>query len=171
MTRRFWGICLVSIALTASLGLVFAREQAGGAAGARAAAEKAWRAGQYQDVDRLAQGQNADEPLAILGARSAAAVGDYARAESILQPFATKTPGGDAALELGLLQSQLGRRTEARRSLQLMLLAAQDADTAREYLRAGRAARALGRFEDANGFFREASTLAPADIEVNTALG
>ena len=31
MTRRFWGFCLVSIALTASLGLVFAREQAGGA--------------------------------------------------------------------------------------------------------------------------------------------
>jgi len=171
MTRRFWGISLVLLALTASLGLVFAREQTGGATGARAAADKAWRAGQYEDIERLAQGQTSDEPLAILRARSAVAVGDYARAESILKPIATQTPGGDAALELGLLQSQLGRRTEARRSLQLMMLAAQDAETARAFVRAGRAARALGRFEDANSYFREASTLAPSDVDVNTGWG
>ena len=51
------------------------------------------------------------------------------------------------------------------------MLAGQDADTAREFLRAGRAARALGRFEDANGFFRDAAALAPADAEINTAWG
>ena len=52
-----------------------------------------------------------------------------------------------------------------------MLLAAQDADTAREYLRAARAARALDRVDDANGFFREAIALAPTDVEVNTEWG
>lgn len=172
MTRRFWGITLASVALSAGLGLAFAREQAAsGPAAARAAAERAWRAGEYEQVDRAASAHPGDEALVILGAKSAAARGDFARAESMLQPLAAQSPGGDAALELGLLQHYLGRRAEARRSLQLVLLAAQDADTPREYLRAGRAARALGRFEDANGYFREAVAGAPTDVEINTAWG
>jgi cellulose synthase operon protein C len=172
MTRRFWGIALVCIAIPAGLGLAFAREQAAsGPAAARTAAERAWRAGQYDEVEQVASAHPGDEPLVILRARSAAARGDYARAESVLQPLAAQAPGGDAALELGLLQAYQGRRTEARRSLQLMLLAAQDADGPRDYLRAGRAARALGRFEDANGYFREAVAAAPTDAEINTAWG
>ena len=113
----------------------------------------------------------ADEVFVVLRARGATAVGDYARAESLLQPLAAKTPGGDAAVELGVLQTYLGKRGEARKTLQYVLLSAQNADTARDFLRAGRAARALGRFEDANAFFRDAVSLAPADIEINTAWG
>ena len=41
----------------------------------------------------------------------------------MLQPFAAANPAGDAALELGLLQQIVGRRTEARRTLQLVLMA------------------------------------------------
>ena len=171
MTRRFWGITLLSFGLTAGFGLVLAREQATGPAGARAAAEQAWRSGDYEQVEKLAQAGSTDEALVVLRAKAAAAIGDYARAESLLQPLAAKTPGGEAAVELGVLHAYLGKRAESRKTLQYVLLAVQDADSAREFLRAGRAARALGRFEDANGYFRDAVALAPADVEINTAWG
>lgn len=172
MTRRFWSIAVALVALSAGLGLAFAREQAAsGPAAAREAADRAWRAGEYEQAEQVASVHPGDEALVIVRAKSAAARGDHARAESTLQPIATQSPGGDAALELGLLQHQLGRRTEARRTLQLVLLAARDADTPREYLRAGRAARALGRFEDANRHFREAVAGAPTDVAINTAWG
>ena len=171
MTRRTWGLILACFVLTAGVGFVLVGAQGSALSTVRVAAEKAWRSGDYQEVDRLAAAQPEDEPLAVLRARSLAARGDYAGAEAALNPIASQSPGGDAALELGLLQARQGRRTEARRSLQLLLLAAQDADSARDYLRAGRAARALGRFEDANAYFRDGVTLAPADVEVNTAWG
>jgi tetratricopeptide (TPR) repeat protein len=170
MTRRFWGITLLSFGLTASLGLVLAREQAAPPAG-RAAAEKAWRSGDYEQVETLTAAATGDEALVVLRAKAAAAVGDYARAETLLQPLAAKAPGGEAAIELGELQTYLGKRPEARKTLQYVLLAGQDADSARELLRAGRAARALGRFEDANAYFRDAVALAPNDVEINTAWG
>ena len=46
-----------------------------------------------------------------------------------------------------------------------------DAQTAPDLLRLGLAARALGAFQDANGFFRQANRLAPTDVAVNTAWG
>ena len=108
MTRRFWGICLVSIALTASLGLVFAREQAGGAAGARAAAEKAWRAGQYEDVESPRAGRRTPTSCSPSSAPGAPRPRRL-RARRIDPPAVCREDaGGDAALELGLLQSQLG---------------------------------------------------------------
>ncbi len=169
MTRRFWGIILLAFALTAGLGLALA--QTGGQNSARASAEQAWRTGQYDELERIAGAHTSDDAFVVLRARGATAVGDYARAESLLQPLAAKTPGGDAAVELGVLQTYQGKRAEARKTLQYVLLAAQNADTGRDFLRAGRAARALGRFEDANGFFREAVALAPDDVEINTAWG
>jgi tetratricopeptide (TPR) repeat protein len=168
MTRRFWGITLFAFALTAGLGLALAGEQAGGS---RRTAEQAWRAGDYDEVEKLAAARGDDESLLVLRAKSAAAVGDYARAESLLQPAAARTPGGDAAVELGVLQRYLGKRAEARKTLQYVLVSAQDADTARDYFRAARAARALGGFEDANAYFREAVALAPDDVEINSAWG
>ena len=172
MTRRFWAITLVCLALSAGLGLAFAREQAtGGPAAARAAAERAWRAGQYDEVEQVASAHPGDEALAILRAKGAAARGDYARAESFLQPLAAQAPGGDAALEQGLLQAYQGRRTEARRSLQLMLLAAQDADSPRDYLRAGRAAQGTGPLRRRQRLLPRGRGRAPADAEINTAWG
>lgn len=167
MTRRFWVTSLCSLALTAGLGLALAREQTPAPAG-RSPAEQAWRAGRYEEVETLAQGGDA---AAVLRAKSAAAVGDYARAESLLQPLVAKAPGGDAAVELGLLQAYQGKRAEARRTLQLVLLAAQDADTAAAFLNAGRAARALGQFENARDYFQEATGLVPDSVDVNTAWG
>ena len=123
------------------------------------------------ELEKIAGAHTSDDAFVVLRARGATAVGDYARAESLLQPLAAKTPGGDAAVELGVLQTYQGKRAEARKTLQYVLLAAQNADTARDFLRAGRAARALGRFEDANAFFREAVALAPDDVEINTAWG
>lgn len=172
MTRRFWAISLVCVAILAGVGLVLAREQgAGGVAGARTAADKAFRAGQYAEVDGIAEAHPADEALVVLRARASMARGEYAAAEGYLQPLAAASPGSDAALELGLLQLYTGQRTEARRALQLLLMAAEDATTAADFLRAARAARALGRFEDANAYFRDAIAQSPNDVGIDTAWG
>jgi tetratricopeptide (TPR) repeat protein len=115
---------------------------------------------------------SAKEAASVLArAQALVATGEYAQAETLLQPLAAERPGGDAALELGLLQLHLGRRPEARRTLQMVLLNEANATNARDFARAARASRALGRFEDANALYREASTLAPTDPAVNTGWG
>src|SRR5688572_8603493 len=48
-------------------------------------------------------------------ARAAILHGQYAEAESLLTPLASRTSPNDATLELGLLLRQLGRRAEADR--------------------------------------------------------
>ena len=111
MTRRFWAISLVLVAILAGVGLVLAREQSGGVAGARAAAEKAFRAGEYAEVDEVAQAYPTDEALVVLRARAAIARGEYGAAAGLLQPLAAASPGSEAALELGLLQQYTGQRT------------------------------------------------------------
>jgi cellulose synthase operon protein C len=169
MTRRAWGLALSSLVLTTGLGLVLLRAQ-GPAQTPQAAASAAWRVGDYAEVERLSS-QSTEEPMVVLRARAARAVGDLGRAEALLQPVAARAPGGAAALELGLLQAYTGRRAESRRTLQLVLLGGQNADTAGGLVLAGRAARALGRFEDANGYFRDAVSLAPTDAAANTAWG
>lgn len=112
-----------------------------------------------------------EESSALARAQSLIATGEYAQAETVLQPLVAERPGGDAALELGLLQLMTGRRVEGRRTLQMVLLNEANATTARDYARAARASRALGRFEDANALYREASTLAPTDPLINTGWG
>ena len=97
--------------------------------------------------------------------------GDYAAAEKVLAPLAAASAGGDAALELGLLQLYLGRRSEGRRAMQLVLMAEPRSPGARDYARAGRAARALGQFQEANGYYRDAIGLAPADALIDTHWG
>jgi tetratricopeptide (TPR) repeat protein len=145
------------------------------AAGSQAtrAAERALLGGRYDEVERLAA--NATDPaLTTLRAKALIARGEYAKAESLLTPLATAAPAGDAALELGLLQLYLGRRTEGRRTLQVLLMADLRAAGARDYARAARATRAIAtgtRFEEANSFFREAVALAPDDAAINTAWG
>lgn len=168
MTRRLLGIIIVGLALTTGLGLVLAREQP---ASGVSAAESAWRTGDYEAVERLTASRPGDERAAVLRARALAATGAMARAEEVLRPVAEAAAGGDAALELGLLQWSQGRRAEARRTLQTVLLAASQAETATAFMRAGRAARALGRFEDANAFFRDAIALAPNDVAINAEWG
>ena len=118
----------------------------------------------------------AQAPVDPSGAPSLARAGEdiargrYAEALKTLAAPAERDPGGDAALELGLLQHYLGRR-DADRTLRAVIDRNADATTPARLLRAGRAAHALGEFEDANGFFRDANGLAPADVAVNTAWG
>jgi tetratricopeptide (TPR) repeat protein len=132
-------------------------------------ASRALNAGQFDEVERLLRG--ATDPRAFaLRARALVAQGRYGEAEKLLTPVAASQPASDAALELGLLQMQLGRRGEGGRILKL-IVARLDAKTAADYLRLGLAARALGAFQDANGFFRQANRLAPDDVAVNTAWG
>jgi tetratricopeptide (TPR) repeat protein len=138
---------------------------------ARAAAEKAFRTGRFDEVETLTRSAGTDDTLLALRAKALIARGEYAAAESVLTAPAAAAPASDAALELGLLQLYLGRRSEGRRTLQLLLMADPRSPTARDYARAARAARALGRFEDANGYFREAIAAAPNDATINTEWG
>jgi tetratricopeptide (TPR) repeat protein len=141
------------------------------AAQARMAAEKALLAGRYDDVEQLTAANPADEALVVLRAKALIARGQYAPAEKLLAAAAAAAPGRDAALELALLQSYLGRRNEARRALQLVLTADVRSATARDYVRAARAARALGQFHESNGYFREAIAVAPNDASIDSHWG
>ncbi|MBY0495289.1 MAG: tetratricopeptide repeat protein [Cyanobacteria bacterium] len=170
MARRLTLLAL-AVALTA-FGLTprVTAEQAN-AVTSRANAEKSFRGGRYGEVETLAKAFPKDETIAVYYALGVAARGDYARAESILQPFAAASTIGEAALELGLLQLQTGKRTEGRRSLTLVLMADGANPSAREFLRAARASRALNRIDDAQSYFRDAIALAPNDPRVNTEWG
>ncbi len=170
MSRRVW-LLLASVVLTIGLTPFVTAGQSPAVAAVRVNAEKSWRGGRLDEVDKFADAFPKDEILAVLRARASSARGDYARAESVLQPFAAINPSGEAALEVGLLQQLAGRRVEARRSLQLVMLGEPRNPTARDYLRAARAARALGRFDDANAFFRDADRLAPNDPAINSEWG
>jgi tetratricopeptide (TPR) repeat protein len=160
-----------AVILTAGLTPRLTAEQGQNVTAARTNADKSFRAGRHAEVETLAQAFPKDEAIAVLHALGVAARGDYAKAESILQPFATASSGGEAALELGLLQLNIGKRTEGRRALTLVLMADGANPSAREYLRAARASRALNRIDDAQSFFRDAIALAPTDPRVNTAWG
>lgn len=170
MSRRLW-LLLGPVVLTIGLAPFVTAEQSPTVAAARTSAEQSWRAGRLDEIEKFAEAFPKDEQLAVLRAKAIAARGDYARGEAVLQPFAAANPAGDAALETGLLHQLVGRRNEARRTLQVVMLGQQRSPTARDYLRAARAARALGRFDDANAFFRDADGMAPNDPVINTEWG
>jgi cellulose synthase operon protein C len=125
--------------------------------------------GRYDEVDGLL-GASTDRRAVWLRARAAIARGRYADAEKWLVGPAASEPAGDVALELGMLQMYLGRRQEASRTLG-RVLGAPSPRVAADFVRLGTAARVLGRFQDANGFFRSANRLAPDDPGVNVAWG
>ncbi|MBI3048729.1 MAG: tetratricopeptide repeat protein [Acidobacteria bacterium] len=132
-------------------------------------ATRALNAGQYDEVEKLLSAAT-DERSIVLRARAHIARGRYAEAEKLLTGRAAANPAGDAALELGQLQLYLGRRADGSRTLQLVLTRGPE-DTPADLIRLGLAARALGRFQDANSFFRAASSRAPDDPVINTAWG
>jgi tetratricopeptide (TPR) repeat protein len=145
-----------------------ANEQSPAASPLQAAA-RALNAGRFEQVDTLLR--NNHDPQAIaLRARADIQRGRYAEAEKILAAATAEAPASDAALELGLLQWRLGRRDAASTTLEGVLTRA-EAETAADYVRSGIAARALGQFEDANAYFREAAALSPDDVGMNTAWG
>ena len=134
-----------------------------------ATAARALNRGEFDRVDGLLRTAT-DERSVVLRARSAIARGRYSDAEQWLTGLVASSPSGDAALELGQLYLYLGRRQEGGRLLQTVL-ARGNASSAANALRLGLAARALGRFQDANGFLRSASGMAPDDPVINVAWG
>jgi tetratricopeptide (TPR) repeat protein len=170
MVRRV-SLLIVAVVLTAGLTPLVTAEQAQNVTAARANAEKSWRAGRFAEVDTVAQAFPKDEAIAVFQALSVAARGEYGRAESILKPFAAANPAGEAALEMGLLQLGIGRRTAGRRTLTLLLTADIPTPGARDFLRAARASRALHRVDDADSYFKDAVRLMPADVRLNTEWG
>ncbi len=133
------------------------------------AAVRALNAGKFDHLETLLRGV-ADPQAVALRARADMQRGRYAEAEKMLAPAAAEAPASDAAVELGLLRLRLGRRQEATTTLE-GVLTARAPEIAADYVRAALASRALGEFQDANGYFREASALAPDDVLMNTAWG
>ncbi|MBM3808698.1 MAG: tetratricopeptide repeat protein [Acidimicrobiia bacterium] len=169
MARRL-ALLALAVLLTAGLTPLVTAEQQN-LATSRSNADKSYRGGRFDEVATIAQSFPKDEQVAVYYALSVAARGDYARAESLLQPFASAGTAGEAALELGLLQLATGKRDQGRRALMLILAGEPANPTARDFLRAARAARALNRVDDAQSYFRDAIALAPADPRINAEWG
>ncbi len=134
------------------------------------AATRALNQGRFDQVETLLKGMT-DPQAIVVRARADIARGRYAEAEKALAPVASQSPSSDAALELGLLQMRLGRRQDGTKTLEGVLTRGRDPSSAADFLRLARAARALGQFDDANGYFKDAAAMAPDDVLINTAWG
>jgi len=135
------------------------------------AAVRALNEGKYDEVEAAADKLDARDPAAIaLKARAAIARGRYDAAEAMLRPAAARAAQSDAALELGLLQKMLGR-ADATAILEKVALLADTSNDPLEVARGARALRALGRFEEANAAYREASGGLPSDPSIQTGWG
>ncbi len=122
-------------------------------------------------TSRIAYAQGATDPT-VVKARAAINRGEYAEAEALLKPLATRTPDGEAALELGLFYEMMGRRDESLALLRRVSdIQAGPRTSPAEYARLGRAARALGEFQLANDAYRIATEKAPNDPSLHTGWG
>jgi tetratricopeptide (TPR) repeat protein len=97
--------------------------------------------------------------------------GDYDGAAARVSAPAAANPSSDAALVCGLLLQQRGRKADARHVLAPVAASGNRARAAADLARAARAARALGRPDDANSLFADAAAAAPDDPAIHTAWG
>jgi tetratricopeptide (TPR) repeat protein len=135
------------------------------------AALRALIEGRFDEVDTATEKMDLREPNVVaLKARGLIARGRYNDAEALLRPVVQRAPQSDAALELGLLEHLLTRPEGAVTLGKVATLADTSVD-GREVARAGRALRALGRFQEANAAFREAASELPGDASIQTAWG
>ena len=135
------------------------------------AAVRALNEGHYDEVEAAADKLDPRDPAGIaLKARAAIARGRYDAAEAMLRPAAARAGQSDAALELGLLQKMLGRG-DATAILEKVAMLADTSNDPLEVARGARALRALGRFEEANAAYREASAGFPSDPAIQTGWG
>ncbi len=132
-------------------------------------AARALNLGRFSEVESLVAGST-DPRATVVLAEAHIQRGRYADAEALLSPRAVAAPGSDAALMLGKLQLYLGRRDAGRQTL-LRVLASSPQTTAVDRVRLGIAARALGQFQEANGYFRAADAIAPDTALVNIEWG
>ncbi len=135
------------------------------------AAARAFIEGRYDEIASITASLNQQDPdVAAINARAEAARGKYQEAEARLRPIAQRAPTSEAALQLGLLLHML-RRPEAEPILTRVAAAPTQANDAQAIARSARALWALGKFQEANDAYREASAAAPKDAAVNSAWG
>ena len=121
-------------------------------------AERAIAHGRIDEAEALARARPArDSDAAAILARLAIRHGQNDEALKLLEPAATAAPSGEAALELGLLLQGVGRAQEGLPHLNRVFRQGGSGGNAESLLRAGRAARALNRAQDANALFRAAA--------------
>ena len=134
--------------------------------------EEALAHGRDADAEALATSRDPDDPeAAAVLARLLIGRGRYEEAEARLAPIAAAAPRSAAALELGLLWTDLGRRADARPLLDAVVGRAQRSRRALDLYRGGVAARALGEFRLANSLLRGAAAAAPSHPGVQTTWG
>jgi tetratricopeptide (TPR) repeat protein len=149
----------------------YARQGAADGQNFAAVTRRAIARGRPAEAEALAKQRPAGDPAAaaVLG-QLAMVRGQYAAATAVLEPAATRDPGGEAALQLGLLNQQLGRAQVATRLLSQVLDRAAAGTDVESVFRAARAAQALGRPRDANTLYRAADG-ASADPAIDAAWG
>ncbi len=136
------------------------------------AATRALAHGAYDEARTLAGDRDAADPsAAALLARLDILRGEYDAAEELLAPVAAANPISAAGLELALLHQYLGRRDEAAARLRVLVDRLQRSPDAVDLYRAARAARALGRYRQANALLRNAAGVAPDDPALETLWG
>ncbi len=159
--------CLWPVAASAQERYTRAEEEQFQRAAARALAH-----GAYDEARTLAGDRNAADPsAAALLARLDILRGEYDAAEERLAPVAAANPISAAGLELALLHQYLGRRDEAAARLRVLVDRLQGSPDVVDLYRAARAARALGRYRQANALLRNAAGVAPDDPAIETLWG
>jgi tetratricopeptide (TPR) repeat protein len=159
---------------------------AGGAAGADAAApeptpapvaspidpaERALVEGRFAEVEALAAAPDAPASRRIILARADAARGRLQAARDRLEAEVATIPAGEAALELGFVLRDMGRRADAEKLWQGIVEARAEERTAAVLYREGRALAALDQPRRASAAFQEAAAEAQRDPRIATAWG
>jgi tetratricopeptide (TPR) repeat protein len=135
-----------------------------------AGTRRALARGQVSEAAAAARQRPAGDPAAAaVLAQIAMAEGKHQEAQALLEPAAAKEPAGEAALQLGLLNQQLGRTQIAGRLLNEIFRQNTSGD-GDALFRGARAAQALGRVRDANALYRSAAGVS-ADPAIDTAWG
>ncbi len=133
------------------------------------AAERALIEGRFADVEALAAEPGAPESRRIVLARADAARGRLQAARERLEAEAAKAPTGDAALELGFVLRDMGRRDDATTLWQAIVADRADERTPWSIFREGRALSALDQPRRASAAFQEAAAESPGDPRIPTA--
>ena len=139
--------------------------------GFAAVARRAIARGRPAEAEALAKQRPATDGAGagVLG-QLAAARGRYDEAIALLEPAVAREPASEAALQLGLIELQLGRTQQATRHLTDVLQQGASGRDVEGLFRGARAAQALGRPRDANSLFKAADA-ASADPAIDTAWG
>jgi tetratricopeptide (TPR) repeat protein len=133
------------------------------------AAERALIEGRFADVEALAAEPGAPESRRIVLARTDAARGRLQAARERLEAEVAKAPTGDAALELGYVLRDLGRRDDAIKLWTAIVADRADERTPLSIYREGRALSALDQPRRASAAFQEAAADAQGDPRIPTA--